>query len=194
MTDLRATLRASATNRRAGATFVVREREFQRFREALGFGLLNAAFAIEGASKALTPVHGDPAQGGPFATFAPGATPIGGTLRRSQHSAAYVDGQRIGGPAQDGNGRDVPRHAPVGAISAVVGTNVEYAVFVHDGSSRMAARPFLARAMAETADEVPALIAAGARRHMGGGTIAGAGSTQRSGRPRDSRGRFTSTR
>lgn len=164
MADLRSAMSSSARATRPGARFVVREPEFQRLREALAHGLLNAALAIEGRSKALTPVHGDPAQGGPYATFAPGARPIGGTLRRSQHSAAYVDGRRIGGPDQDENGRPVPAHAPAGAITAVVGTNVGYAIHVHDGTSRMAARPFLARAMAETTDELPALIAAGARR------------------------------
>jgi hypothetical protein len=166
MSELERKLRAAGGSSRPGGSFVLREPAFAHLRAGLARGLLNAAYAIEGASKALTPVHGDPDQGGPFATFAPGEKPIGGTLRRSQHSVAYLDGRRIGGATSDQNRRPVPDHVPAGAIAAVVGTNVEYAVYVHDGTSRMAARPFLARAMAETADEVPALIAAGTRRFL----------------------------
>jgi hypothetical protein len=188
MTSLRAILAQSAHSRRPGARFVLREPRFQQLREALAYGLLNAGFEIERVSKGYTPVHGDPAQGGPYATFAPGARPIGGTLRRSQHTVAYLDGRRIAGAERDENGATVPDHDQQGAIVAVVGTNVEYAGYVHDGTTRMAARPFLARAMAETSDQVPGLIAAGARRHLG---MRGGGSTYR---PRDARGRFIATR
>lgn len=166
MADIRAILSSGGSAKRPGAHMVIREAEFQRFRLGLAFGALNAAFAVEKASKELTPVHGDPDQGGKFSTFAPGVKPIGGTLRRSQHSVAYLDGVKIGGATVDENGANVPSWVPAGGIAAVVGTNVDYAVYVHDGTVRMPARPFLAEAMAAKSSRIPELIVAGTRRYL----------------------------
>jgi len=187
---------ASGWGSKRGGVFRFRPEGLQQFRRALAYGCHNAGLAIEGASKALTPVHGDPAQGGRFSTFAPGAKPIGGTLRRSQTTTTYLDGERIAGPSIDENRKPVAQRETSHDIQTVVGTNVDYAVYVHDGTSRMPARPFLAEGFLEVKDEVPELIAAGARRHMGGTSrkVAKPGRSGTTSRPRDSRGRFISTK
>ena len=142
----------------SGARFVPNEAGFREFKKALATAVFKAGWAIEGAAKAITPVHGDPSQGGRFATFAPGAKPIGGTLRRSVHSVVHVDGQRIGSSAEAGAR---PLAAPTGrGIEVHVGTNLEYAPYVHDGTVKMPARPFLAEAAMEVAPRIPGIIQA----------------------------------
>lgn len=45
------------------------------------------------------------------------------------------------------------------AETAVVGTNMEYALYVHDGTYKMPARPFLRDAMQEGAERLARIIA-----------------------------------
>lgn len=142
--------------------FTTRPQELQRLREAAAFGVLNLMFAIEGAAKRHTPVRGG------FRSFAPNG-PVGGTLRRSEHSVVYLDGVKIAGPDVDENGNPVPDYVPDSGIVGYTGTNVDYAVYVHNGTVKMEARPFLTEGFLEVKDQAPALIAAGARRHLGQG-------------------------
>lgn len=146
------------------------EGAWQQVRRAAAMGLLNACHAIEAKSKSITPVHGDPTQGGIYSTFTPGARPIGGTLRRSQHSAVYVDGIKIAGATNDENGTLVPEYIPRKGIAGFVGTNVFYALFVHDGTVKMDARPFLATAVAELEPDIPGYVASGMAAALGGRT------------------------
>jgi hypothetical protein len=128
--------------------------------EAAAYGGLNYGFALEAAGKRNAPVRGG------HRSFAPGG-PVGGNLRRSIHTAVYLRGRRIAG-GSDENGRSIPDYPASDApVVIVVGTNCDYGEWVHDGTSRMAARPFLAEALMETKDQAPALIEAGARRHLG---------------------------
>lgn len=179
MPDLRSILSSSGGSLRPGGRMVIREQELKTFRLDVAFGVLSAAFALEADAKARTPVRGG------FRSFQAGAhlggplgiedvgtqtryakgTHVGGTLRRSIHSAAYLDGKKIGGPDVDENKVPV-EDQPAGSIAAVVGTNVNYAGYVNDGTVKMAARPFMNEAMAALSSEVPALIAAGYRRRV----------------------------
>lgn len=132
----------------------------------LGYGLLNLGFAIETASKAHTPVHGDPTQGGDFATFDPGA-PIGGTLRRSEHAVAYVDGAEIGRHVDPGAPSELPDYVPGEGAVVFVGTNSGYGFWVHHGTSRMPGRPFFTRGIEDVRGRAGELVAAGARKAPG---------------------------
>lgn len=142
----------------SSARFVPNEAGLSELRQALARAAFKAGFAIEGAAKAITPVHGDPGQGGRFATFAPGEKPIGGTLRVSIHTAVYVDGQRIDSSEEAGVAR---LSTPAGrGIEVHVGSALEYAIYVHDGTVSMAARPYLLEAALEVAPDIPRIIAA----------------------------------
>lgn len=138
----------------------VDQRGYSRLREALAFGAANLGLAIETRAKANAPVRGG------HRSFAPGG-PVGGTLRRSIHSAAFLDGRQMAGPREDENGRQVPNYATDG-IAAVVGTNTNYGEYVHNGTSRMAARPFISEALMDTKGEAQQLVEAGVRRRLGG--------------------------
>lgn len=148
---------------------VIDERRYQQFRKGLASGLFHALSYIDGEAKAITPVHGDPGQGGDFSTFVPGEKPIGGTLRRSIHTVIYIDGRRVFGDSADENGKGVPSDYPVGrGIEGFVGTNIEYAIFVHDGTVKMQPpRPFLGWAWVENEGRMPGLIAQGYAKVMG---------------------------
>lgn len=138
----------------------IRPQALRQLREAAAYGLLNAMFAIEGAAKKNTPVRGG------YRSFAPDG-PVGGTLRRSEHSAVYLDGQKIAGPEADENGSPVPDYASGGGIVGFTGTNTDYAVYVHNGTVKMAARPFLTEGFMQVRGQLQALIVAGARRRLG---------------------------
>lgn len=130
-------------------TFEVDEAAFRKVQMAVAAGLLAIGHYVEGEAKAITPVHGDGSQGGQFKTYVPGAKPIGGTLRRSIHTICYVGGTRVFGTGgADANGNALPPYSPGGSstILCVVGTNIEYAAFVHDGTVKMKARPYLSTA------------------------------------------------
>jgi len=140
---------------------VVHPAAIAQVEEAAAYGALNYGFAWEAASKRNAPVRGG------HRSFAPDG-PVGGNLRRSIHTAVYLRGQRIAGGTDD-NGNRVPDYeASVAPVVLVVGTNSDYGLFVHNGTTRMAARPFIAEGLMETKGQAPALIEAGARRHLGG--------------------------
>jgi len=142
-------------------TFRVRPRELGELREALAYGLANFGLAVETAGKRHCPVRGG------FRSFNPDQ-PIGGNLRRSIHSIAYLDGRALNGsPSSDENGAAIEAYAGDG-ISVFVGTNAGYGFWVHEGTSRMESRPFLVEGLLEEKDHAGALIAAGARRRIGG--------------------------
>jgi hypothetical protein len=144
-----------------GYSFKPRPPARRQLVRALGYGLLNFGFALETAMKARTPVHGA------FRSFVPGAKPIGGTLRRSEHTAAYVDGERISPRATDDNDRPLPDYVPGTGAIVFVGTNSGYGLWVARGTSKMAARPFDQEALAEVGPRAGALVAAGARKALG---------------------------
>ncbi len=133
----------------------------RKIREAVGVGLLNYLFfGLEPASKANAPVRGG------HRSFAPDG-PVGGTLRRSVHSVVFVDGRRIGGATTDGNRARVPDYPLGGAdVLGVVGTNVGYGLWVHNGTVYMTKRPFILEALAETKGEAPGLIEDGMRKAL----------------------------
>lgn len=149
------------------STRIVRHPEaVKAAREAVAFGLLNAGYAVETAWKRDVVVRGGHRS---FKTMlTKGGTPeVGGTLRRSIHTAAYLDGSRIGGEATDENGETPPTYAAGTGMTVFVGTNSGYGGFVEAGTVKMPARPAGVPAVLSTRDEFPALIAAGARRHAG---------------------------
>ena len=141
--------------------FRVRPRELGRLREGIAYGMANYGHALEGRAKANAPVRGG------HRSYNPDG-PVGGTLRRSIHSVAYLDGRPIGGSAVDENGQVPEPYAGADGIVVFVGTNSGYGAYVHEGTELMPARPFLTEAFMETRGEAPALIAAGARRRLGG--------------------------
>lgn len=142
-------------------TIRLRPREIGELREALAFGLHKFGLAVQTASQGHTPVHGG------FRSFAPGAKPIGGTLRRSHYTVTYLDGRKIAGPGADENGKPPPDEAAAGGMVTIVGTNAGYGAAVHEGTSRMEARPFLVEGLMQEKGNAATLIAAGARRRVG---------------------------
>ena len=141
--------------------FVVRQDARRKLRRATALGLHNFGNAVQTGSMALTPVHGDASQGGPFATFAPGEKPIGGTLRRSHYTVTFLDGVQIAGPKV----KDLP-DLPAKGLVTVVGTSAGYGFWVHEGTSKMPGRPFLSTSLLQKRAEAPALMAAGTRRAL----------------------------
>lgn len=127
--------------------------------ERTAYGLLNFGFAVETAWKADVVVRGG------HRSFNPGG-PIGGTLRRSIHTAAYLDGVRIGGESADENGEAPPAYAPGPGPVVIVGTNSGYGGFVEVGTDKMPARPAGVPALLATRDQAPRLIEAGAARRV----------------------------
>ena len=126
------------------------------FRAAAGLGVLNFAHAVEAGAKREAPVRGGyrsflttkRTKAGARGDIAVGANNgsvlIGGTLRRSIHSAVWVDGRAVkGAKNKDENGNVIPDYAPKRGILAVVGTNSSYGAYVEIGTTRMGARPFL---------------------------------------------------
>lgn len=138
----------------------MRPRELERLREAVGYGFLNLGLAGETAAKSHTPVRGG------FRSFNPNQR-TGGTLRRSVHTVVYLDGRRISPKTADENGNALPDYVPRMGIVVFIGTNSGYGFWVHDGTTRMAARPFLLEGWADVASDAVALIAAGTRRKLG---------------------------
>lgn len=155
------------------AEVVIDEAQWSLFRKAIARGLFLAGTFIEGEAKLLTPVHGDPDGGGIYKSRAPGEKPIGGTLRRSIHTVVYIDGQRqFAGTAGQNTGTDqnsetVPSYSTGRGIEAFVGTNVFYALFVHDGTVKMVERPFLGTAFNNSKDKLVPYLAEGFRSVFG---------------------------
>jgi hypothetical protein len=148
------------------ASFRTRPRELAKLREAVAYGFLNFGHAVETDAKRDTVVRGGHRS---FMTMknADGSAQVGGTLRRSVHTAAHLDGQQIGGVATDENGAATPAYAAGPGIRVFVGTNSGYGFWVDQGTSKMPARPALVPALLKNKGDAPALIAAGARKKLG---------------------------
>lgn len=158
----------------ARSRVVVNQKGWDAFRDALGRGMLNYAHAVEAGAKREAPVRGGyrsflttkrtkAGASGEVAVGADnGSVLIGGTLRRSIHSVAYVDGRPVSGGGQaDENGNPVPDYAPAGAIVAYCGTNSGYGAYVEIGTVKMAARPFLGPSVEAANGKAASLIRAG---------------------------------
>lgn len=137
--------------------FRIRPRELGQLREDLAMGSHSLGLAVQAASMAHTPVRGG------FRSFNPDQ-PIGGTLRRSHYTVTYLDGRKVAGPSTDDNGQSIPADLPTSGIVTIVGTNAGYGLFVHEGTSRMEARPFLVEGLMEERASAPATFAAGVAR------------------------------
>lgn len=135
-------------------------------REAGAYGLLNFGFAVEGAWKADAVVRGGHRSFMTDLTKA-GTPRVGGTFRRSIHTAAYLDGQRIGGEMADENGEAPPNYPAGKGMVVYVGSNCGYGGPVELGTSKMPPRPAAVPALLGLKGQANALIAAGARKHVG---------------------------
>lgn len=140
----------------AGARVVLRRGAQGELERAAGFGLLNYLHHLEGAAKDNAPVRGG------RRSFAPDG-PVGGTLLRSIHSVVYLDGRRLTGDAQDENKQALPDYVAGRGVAGFVGSNSQYGGFVHNGTVKMPARPFLTEALAETQGDAPGLFRDGMR-------------------------------
>jgi len=138
----------------------IREREFGQLEEAVAYGFVNLGLAGETAVKGHTPVRGG------FRSFDP-SQKVGGTLRRSIHFVVYLDGRRVSSKGADENGNEIPDYVPRMGIVLYIGTNSGYGFWVHDGTTRMTARPFLLEGWNDVKGQASALIRAGARRRLG---------------------------
>ena len=150
----------------------IHETEYDRFLTAVGYGALNFGHAVEADAKRDAPVRGGHrsflttkrtkagARGDVPIGADNGSVMIGGTLRRSIHTAAWVDGKRIGSSA-DENGKGIPDYALSGKIVVVVGTNCDYGAYVEIGTVKMQERPFLGPSFDSNLSRSDALIAAG---------------------------------
>jgi len=154
----------------------INQAEMRRFRRAVGLGMLNFAHAVEADAKREAPVRGGyrsflttkrtkaGREGKVPIAANNGSVLIGGTLRRSIHSGAWIDGERVGGPTTDENGKPVPEYWTGKGIAAVIGTNCEYGAYVEIGTVRMEARPFLGPAFDSNAERLESLVRAGMKR------------------------------
>ena len=154
-------------------------------REAAAYGLLSFAFAVESAWKRDVVVRGGHRSFMTGPKTKAGTARVGGTLRRSLHTVCYLDGKRIGAGTADapnsgvdgktaddvattGIPNTVPDYVPGSGIVAYVGSNSGYGAFVELGTSKMAARPAAVPALLRLKDQAPALMRAGAQKHLGG--------------------------
>ena len=156
----------------AKAKVVVRKPEWQQFIEAVGYGALNFAHAVEADAKREAPVRGGYRSflttkrtkagkaGAPIGEDN-GSVLIGGTLRRSIHSAGWINGKQIG-TSSDENGKAIPDYAAEsGKIVVVIGTNCDYGAYVELGTVRMVERPFLGPAFDSNVARFESLVRAG---------------------------------
>lgn len=156
----------------ARATVKVHEDEYSRFLTAVGFGLMNFGHAVESDAKADAPVRGGHrsfltskrtkagARGDVAIGSNNGSVLIGGTLRRSIHTAAFANGEQIG-TSSDENGRGIPVYTVSGKAAVVIGTNCDYGAYVEIGTTRMEARPFLGPAFDANLGRLASLVRAG---------------------------------
>lgn len=129
--------------------------------DALGYGLLNFGLAFETGAKAKTPVRGG------FRSFQPDG-PVGGTLRRSIHTIAFAGGREVGRHVDPDANPELPDYVPTDKDAVVfIGTNSGYGRWVHDGTSRMPARPFFDEELSEIRAQAGAFVAAGSRKRLG---------------------------
>lgn len=119
------------------------------FRRRLARGTAAVVLDAETEAKRETPVHGG------YRSFRPGEKPIGGTLRRSVHSAVFLDGTLAFSHAEDGKPPLGDETGLPGRIVGYVGTNSGYGSFVELGTSKMPARPFLTPGLAIATSRAP---------------------------------------
>ena len=82
-----------------------------------------------------------------------------GIMRGLEAAGAQCEGYAKGEcPVDTGRLRDSITHQLEGYDSVIVGTNVEYGIYVHEGTHRMAGRPFLRNAAQNHAEEYADLI------------------------------------
>ena len=150
------------------AKVTIHQRELERVRESLAYGVQNLMFAIETDAKREAPVRGGYRSFMSTKRGKAGQVLIGGTLRRSIHTAVYYRGKPIAG-GSDENGNSTPAYSEAGDadIVGIVGTNCTYGAFVEMGTVKMRERPFLAPAFDANAKDAGSLINAGARRRLG---------------------------
>ena len=110
--------------------------------EALEKAFISIGEAAETYAKLLCPV------GTPESTGIPGY--IGGTLRGSITYATHTQHSSGESPAEPD---DYAERAEPEEKSVVIGTNVYYATYVEQGTSKMRARPYLEPAMANHLQE-----------------------------------------
>jgi HK97 gp10 family phage protein len=122
------------------------------FRRRLARGTLAVMLDAETEAKRETPVHGG------YRSFVPGEKPIGGTLRRSVHSAVFLDGRLVGGHSEDGKAVPPEEFGLAGRIVGYIGTNSGYGAYVDLGTSKMPARPFLEPGLEIAARRAPATM------------------------------------
>lgn len=127
-----------------GRSFVLRPNVegIAKLRAAIASGVNAIALDAETEAKREAPVRGG------YRSFRPGTKPIGGTLRRSIHSATFLDGRLLSFDVEAPPAGRPPLLPDMvglpGRIVAYVGTNSGYGAFVELGTVRMAPRPFLA--------------------------------------------------
>ena len=148
----------------------VRPESLDLLRRAAAAGLENLGYAIERDAVADAPVAGDHRSFMTGPKTKAGTPRKGGNLRRSIHTAAYLDGRRISEKAVDGNKRPLPGYVPRDEIAVFVGTNCNYGAYVELGTVKMRARPYLRPAALGNRARGHALIRAGAQRYLRGRT------------------------
>lgn len=145
---------------RGGQRFVIRPNieGIGKLREAIAAGVNAIILDAETEAKREAPVRGG------YRSFRPGTKPIGGTLRRSIHSATFLDGRLLSShveTAASKSGRPAMLPEMVGLpgqIVAYVGTNSGYGAFVELGTIKMAARPFLAPGLEAAVRRAPTTL------------------------------------
>lgn len=154
-----------------GRRFTIRPnvKGIAQLRSAIARGVNAVILDAETEAKREAPVRGG------YRSFRPGTKPIGGTLRRSIHSATFLDGRQIA-QHREATPSQVPAGSPAqlpemvglpGRIVAYVGTNSGYGAFVELGTVKMAPRPFLAPGLEAAVRRAPETLAREIRRAGG---------------------------
>lgn len=134
-------------------------------RRAIAVGVSYVVLDAETEAKRDAPVRGG------HRSFHPGSKPIGGTLRRSIHSATFLDGRLVALHAESSAGPTpppLPDMEPLpGRIVGYVGTNSGYGAYVDLGTRRMAARPFLGPGLERATARAGETLRAGIRKAGG---------------------------
>ncbi len=152
-----------------GTTFFLRPNKLglAKLRNAIAVGVAQVMLDAETEAKREAPVRGG------YRSFVPGTKPIGGTLRRSIHSATFLDGKLVSQhvEAVPGSTRPpgpLPEMAALpGRIVGYVGTNSGYGAFVELGTVRMTPRPFLGPGLEVASKRAVATIARAVQRAGG---------------------------
>ena len=134
-------------------------------RASIAAGVNDVVLDAETEAKREAPVRGG------YRSFRPGTKPIGGTLRRSIHSATFLDGALVSSHAEappPGAPPMLPEMTGLpGRIVGYIGTNSGYGAFVELGTVRMAPRPFLAPALEAAIQRAPTTLRNAIKRRGG---------------------------